>query len=120
MCRIIWEVRGGREEGGREGRKVSVCMLTFVPSFTQPSLPPSLPPSLIGLHVNVSVNAPIEGFKRNSSRVIVDGGKKGGKGGAVGVHYARLPGGPEEDEMGGGGVEEAKKGEGRGALATGV
>jgi hypothetical protein len=96
-------------------------VLVFVSSFTQQSsLLPSLSTFFLGLHVNVSVNAPIEGFKRNSSRVVTDGGKKGGKGGAVGVHYARLPGGPEEEEVGGGGVEEAKKGEGRGALATGV
>lgn len=96
--------------------------LRFFSLFTQQflSFPPSLPPFIIGLHVNVSVNKPIDGFKRNSSRVVMDGGKKGGKGGAVGVHYARLPGGPEEEDGGGGGVEEAKKGEGRGALATGV
>ena len=67
--------KGGRK-GGREGwRKV--------PPLSFWSLKQSH-------HVNVSVNAHIEGFKRNSSRIMVEGGKKGGKGGA-GVHYSRLP-----------------------------
>jgi len=97
--------KGGRK-GGREGwRKV--------PPLSFWSLKQSH-------HVNVSVNAHIEGFKRNSSRIMVEGGKKGGKGeqGCI-TPGCRLPGGPEEEERVGG-VEESKKVEGRGTMATGV
>ena len=98
-----------------------------------------IPDYLGGMHVNVSVNAPIEGYKRNSSRITNEDSNTGGKkkgggllsallkrsgkgGGEGGTHYARLPGGPEEGGGGGGGVEESKGSSGGKAvvIATGV
>jgi hypothetical protein len=67
--------------------------------------------SVLGLQVNVSVNAPIEGYKRNSSRVAAPHEKKKGRTEVpYGVHYIRLPGEPEEEDttLGDRGAEEGK------------
>jgi hypothetical protein len=93
-----------------------------------------VPDYLAGVHVNVSVNAPIEGYKRKPqshtftrsiSRWLGGGDKekkeeKKEKGAhthtqtQAHVHYTLLPGGEER-----GGVEEAKRGE-KGTVAHGV